>query len=165
MKVILLSLSPHLSSPISHRYNDLANLLVRFHIAVRLDDLLERESPGDDWPETPVGQPFVDEPLRFLQPSEISRDFRQLIPADRQVLGQDIEQRQRRRFSAERAIDEQYSEACHNLRQLFDSRTTNRVEHYPRPLVTGDRHNLLHQVLFVGCDYVSRSCIDQGLTF
>ena len=45
----------------------LPNLLVRLQVAVGLDDLLERERPGDDRLEAPVGEPVVDEFLGSFQ--------------------------------------------------------------------------------------------------
>ena len=56
-----------LTCPASDRHDDLADLLVRLQVAVGLDDLLERERPGDDRLEAPVGEPFVDELLAPLQ--------------------------------------------------------------------------------------------------
>src|SRR5947209_19631458 len=82
----------NISSFLSDRNHDLAELLVRLQVAVRLDDLLERERPGDDWLEAPVGQPLGDEPLPPLQPRGVGGDFHQAVAADRLALDQDVEQ-------------------------------------------------------------------------
>src|SRR5437762_8683329 len=66
----------NISGLLSDSHHDFADLLIRLQVAMGLDDLRERERPGDDGLEAPFGQPCVDEPLRALQPCAVGRDFR-----------------------------------------------------------------------------------------
>ena len=50
----------------SNRDDDFTHLLVRLQVAVRLDDLVERERLGDKQLETAVSQPLIDK-LRFIR--------------------------------------------------------------------------------------------------
>ena len=57
----------HTCSLISHCDDDLADLLVRLQEAVGLDDLVQRERPGDERLETAVGEPSL---MNFFARSE-----------------------------------------------------------------------------------------------
>ena len=45
---------------LSHGDDDFADLDVRFHVTVGIDDLSEREGLADDWFEVPFGEIFID---------------------------------------------------------------------------------------------------------
>jgi len=66
------------------RHHDFADLLVRLHVAVRLDDLLERERLGDHRLELTSRQTLDDELLGLFEPPGIPGDLEQDVAADGQ---------------------------------------------------------------------------------
>src|SRR5215813_8483137 len=108
----------HTCSLISYCDDDLADLLVRLQEAVGLDDLLQRERPGDQRLETTVRQPRVHELLALLEALRVRSDLQQDIASDRHPLAQNVEQRQRSRLRAERAVEEHNSRTGRRLHQL-----------------------------------------------
>src|SRR5512132_83802 len=86
--------------------DDLADLFVGFQVPVRLDDLVEREGPGDDRRECTVGQSALDECDSPGESRRIARDLEQRVSAQREAVRQRLEQREGSRLQAEEAVDE-----------------------------------------------------------
>src|SRR4051794_37914040 len=89
-----------------HGDDNLADLLVRLQETVGFDDLVEWECLGNERLEPSVGETFVDELLAAFEALWIESDFHHHVAADRQPASQDLEQRERSRFRAQRAVDE-----------------------------------------------------------
>src|SRR5262249_31417872 len=95
------SRSPQPLPPPSDRDDDLSALLVRLQVAVRPNDLVKRERPGDEGLEAAVCEPGVDELLRPVEARRVARDLQHHVAADRGPLSQNVEQGQGRRLRAE----------------------------------------------------------------
>src|SRR5262245_3867110 len=147
----------------SYGHDDLADLLVRLQVAVGLDDLLQRERFRDDWFETAVGQPRVDELLALLKAFGVCGDLQQDVAADRHPLAQHVEQRQRGRLRAQRPVEEDDPRAGRRLHELVHRGAADGVEHDAGALPAGDAEDLLHQVLLLGDDDVRRPGVRQRL--
>src|SRR5690606_41145689 len=91
-----------IAAPPSDRDHDLADLLVGFHVAMRLDDLLERKGARDHGLELALLQTVQDETLAAFQPRGVGRQLEQHIAADGQAFAKHREERQGRRLRTDR---------------------------------------------------------------
>src|SRR5262249_40210504 len=94
----------------SNSHDDLADLLVRLEVTMSLDDLLERESPGDDRLEAAVRETAVDELLGAFQPFRITGDLHHHVAANCEPAAQHGEQGKRSWLRAQGSVEEERSE-------------------------------------------------------
>src|SRR6516165_373656 len=157
--------APPPAPPVSNRDDDLADLLVRLQVAVSLDDFLKRERLGDERLEAARGESIIHERLRPFQTLRVGRDLHHHVAANRDPLAQDVEQGEWRRLRAQRAVEEQDPQPGRRLRELREGRAADGVEYDTRAFAARDPDDLLHQVLLVGGDDMSRARVQQRLAF
>lgn len=78
----------------SNRHDDLAELFVRFQVAMRFDNLVKRKDFGDFRLKLAGRQSFKDECFCRVQAHRVADDLVDEVAAQRQALAQDREQRE-----------------------------------------------------------------------
>src|ERR1700683_2897284 len=116
------------------RHYDLADMLVRFHIPVRLNDLAQRKCLSDTRLEIALLE-VVEDVFFRLRPGRRNRDnLEYRVPTHRQTLRKSNQQRERRRFHRQAAVLIYCSALRGSLAEQLDALAPDWIEHHPCPL-------------------------------
>src|SRR6516162_10524108 len=137
----------------SNSDDDLSNLCVGFHVAVRIDNLREPKSSADDWFEGPVGKMPEDILLglqKFVRKFIGIRDnFEETVTLDSQVFPKSIRKRIRGGFIGQHAIFENDPASSNCSCQRKQSFTSDGIEDNARTFAAGDRTHPFAQIFFI----------------
>src|SRR6516165_5566885 len=122
----------------SNGHDDLAELLIRFEIAMRLYDLFERKGLCDDRFQRSRCKSAENETFGGLAPLRIGDDLAIEKATQRQTFSEYIEQRKRRLLLAQCAIFEEDPSGRHGRRERLERRSADRIEDHPHALIARD---------------------------
>ncbi len=121
-----------------HRDGDLAELFVRFRIAVGVGDPVEREHAVERRLERARREPVEHEARRGVELRRIAADALVLVAVHAQPLAEHREQREGRLFGGERAVFDHDAAERERIGQLRQQRARDGVERDPRARAARD---------------------------
>src|SRR5262249_60176365 len=119
-----------------------------------LDDLLEREGPGDDRLQAAISQALVDETFTTLQSGRVERDLRHPIAAQDDELSQQLQGGDSRRLRTQGPVEEDDAVGHRRSHELLHGRATHGGEDDPGALATGHAEDVLDQIPFFRTAYI-----------
>src|ERR1700683_4231668 len=139
------------------RHYDLADMLVRFHIPVRLNDLAQRKCLSDTRLEIALLE-LVEDVFFRLRPGRRNRDnLEYRVPTHRQTLWKSNQQRKRSRFHRQAAIFVDRSALRGCLAEQLDALAPDWIEHHSCSLAACNLSYAFHQILFLSGNHVVRA--------
>ena len=144
-----------------HGDDDLADLRVRLHVAVSVDDFGQREGLVDARFEV-AGREMVEDVLfGFRKCHGIDNKFEEGVPLDSEVLAEDRKQRKRRGLGGECAVFEDNAAARRSRRERFEPFATDGVEDNARAFAGCNLVDASDEILLFRSDDVVRAERDE----
>ena len=137
-------------SNLSHRHYNFADLFVRFHEPVRLNDLIKTEGARNERLEFSVRELRVNRTYCAFAALRVCHDREQRVAPNDQAFSDRRKEREWRRFRRKRTVDKNHPFRAHRLRDLLQFRSRHRIKCQVHARTPCDLPNFLGPTLGLG---------------